>query len=132
MASKKVGDSLERERNRAECAKLLRVIAQPVRLMILEALAERSQCVRDLNALVPIAQARLSQHMAALRKVELVDCHTNGPLRCYYVLRPTLVKGLVRLLCERHQLRRRTRDSVLREIQRTTSTKRKRPTTASR
>lgn len=118
MARKKTGDTPERERNREECARLLRAMAHPIRLMILEALADRSQCVKDLNALVPIAQSRLSQHMAALRKAELIDCHTNGPLRCYYVLRPALIRGLVRLLCERHEPLRRSRDVVLREIQR--------------
>lgn len=118
VAMKKAGATQERERDREECARLLRTIAHPVRLTILEALAERSQCVKDLNALVPIAQSRLSQHMAALRKAELVDCHTNGPLRCYYILRPALIRGVVRLLCERHHARRRSRDAVLREIQR--------------
>ena len=121
MAEKKIGKIPERERNREECAQLLRAIAHPVRLMILEALAEHSQCVKDLNALVPIAQSRLSQHMAALRKAELVDCHVNGPLRCYYVLRPALIRGLVRLLCEKHQPRRRSRGSVLLELRRTTN-----------
>lgn len=97
---------------------MLRAIAYPERLMILEALAERSQCVKDLNAMLPIAQSRLSQHMTALRKAELIDCHTNGPLRCYYVLRPALIRGMMRLLCERHQPRRRSRESVLKEIRR--------------
>lgn len=101
-----------------KCARLLRVVAHPTRLMILTALAEHSQCVRDLNALVPIAQARLSQHMAALRKAELVECHANGPLRCYYVLRPSLVRKLIRMLCESHPPRRRSRASVLREVRR--------------
>ena len=118
MAMKKAGGTQKRELDREECARLLRTIAHPVRLTILEALAERSQCVKDLNALVPIAQSRLSQHMAALRKAELIDCHTNGPLRCYYILRPALIRGVVRLLCERHHARRRSRDAVLREIRR--------------
>lgn len=97
---------------------MLRLVAHPLRLTILEALAERSQCVRDLNALVPVSQSQLSQHMAALRKAELVDCHSNGPLRCYYVLRPGLVRKLVNLLCEKHPPRPRGRDAVLREIRR--------------
>ena len=125
MVKQKAGGSLERE----VCARILRAIAQPVRLMILEALAERSQCVKELNTQVPIAQSRLSQHMAALRKAELVDCHTDGPLRFYYVLRPTLVKGLVRLLRKCHLPRRRTRDSVLREIGRTAPKRQERPAT---
>ena len=48
-------------------ARLLRVMAHPVRLMILRALCERPQCVKDINSLVPIVQPHLSQHMAALR-----------------------------------------------------------------
>ncbi len=97
---------------------MLRLVAHPTRLMILRALAQRSQCVRDLNALVPIAQPYLSQHMAVLRRADLVDCHTRGSMRCYYVLRPKFVRQLVRLLCEQDPPRRRSRESVLREIRR--------------
>ncbi len=99
-------------------ARILRVLAHPVRLLILAALASRSQCVKDLNRLVPLSQARLSQHMAALRRVGLVACHVNGPLRCYYVLRPTLVRGLMKLLAAEHPERPRDRAAVLREIAR--------------
>ena len=102
-----------------ERARLLRVMGHPVRLMILEALADRSQCVKDLNALVPIVQAHFSQHMAALRKAKLVDCHARGALRCYYLLRPALVRRMMRLLREDHPPRARSRDSVLREIRQT-------------
>jgi len=101
-----------------DCARLLQAVAHPVRLAILTALAEHSRCVKDLNALVPIAQPRLSQHMAALRRAELVDCHVNGALRCYYILRPVLVRRLLRLLCAEHLPQRRDRRSVLREIRR--------------
>jgi len=100
----------------SESAQLLRVMAHPVRLMILEALSDRSQCVKELNALVPIVQAHLSQHMAALRKAELVDCHAKGALRCYYLLRPALVKKLIHLLHDKHPPRARSRDAILREI----------------
>jgi ArsR family transcriptional regulator len=102
--------------------RLLRVLAHPVRLMILEALADRSQCVNELNSLVPIGQPHLSQHMAVLRKAELVDCHAKGALRCYYLLRPALIKKIVRLLREKHPPRRRSRAAVLREIQRVAET----------
>jgi len=100
-----------------EQARLLRIMAHPVRLMILSALGEHPQCVRDLNMLVPIVQAHLSQHMAALRKAGLVDCHVCGPLRCYYIIRPTLVKKLLRLLSQDHPPQRRSRDAVVRASQ---------------
>ena len=99
-------------------ARLLRVMAHPMRLMILSALCERPQCVKEINSLVPIVQPHLSQHMAALRKAGLVDCHVCGPLRCYYIVRPTLVKKMLRLLSDDHPIRVRNRDSVVRASRR--------------
>jgi ArsR family transcriptional regulator len=99
-------------------ARLLRVMAHPVRLMILSALCQRPQCVKDINSLVPIVQPHLSQHMAALRKAGLVDCHVCGPLRCYYIVRPMLVKKMLRLLTEDHPIRLRSRDAVVRASRR--------------
>ena len=102
----------------AERATLLRAMALPVRLMILDALCKGPRCVNDINALVAdISQPNLSQHIAALRKAELIACHTNGPLRCYYVLRPTLVRKLMPLLCQQHAVRQRPRTTIVREAQ---------------
>lgn len=101
-----------------ERARLLRAIAHPVRLMILEALCEGPLCVTDLNGLVAIPQPQVSQHMAALRKSGVVACHINGPLRCYYITRPTLVKKLVQLLTADHPVRERDRSAVVRDAER--------------
>ena len=117
-ARRETASDHEIKRAWAERVQLLRVMAHPVRLMILDALADRSQCVKDLNSLVPIVQPRLSQHVGALRKAELIDCHAKGAMRCYYLLRPTLVRRVIRLLREKHPPRLRGRDSILREIRR--------------
>jgi ArsR family transcriptional regulator len=101
-----------------EQARMLRVMAHPVRLMILQALCERPQCVKDINSLVSIVQPHLSQHMAALRKAGLIDCHVCGALRCYYIVRPTLVKSMLRLLRGEHPIRLRSRDAVVRASRR--------------
>ena len=98
-------------------AKLLRVMSHPVRLLILDALCDGPRCVLDINTLVDISQPHLSQHIAALRKADLVACHINGPLRCYYVLRPTLVRKLIPLLRQEHPVRERKRETVVREAQ---------------
>ena len=74
-------------------AAMLAVMAHPVRLKILEALCERPRCVKDINAELPLAQAQVSQHMAALRKADLVASHPCGTYRCYYIVRPSLVKN---------------------------------------
>lgn len=117
MTVKKTGSEATSRSDDARLA-ILRAVGHPVRLQILELLTERSQCVKDLNVLVPVPQPHLSQHMALLRQAELVDCHVNGPLRCYYLLRPAFVRRLLRLLSEDHPPRRRDRDAVLREVRR--------------
>jgi len=106
------------ERVWAERAKLLRVMAHPVRLAILEVLCQRPHCVKHINSLIAIPQPHLSQHMAALRKERLVACRACGPVRCYYILRPTLVKRMIRLLREDHPLKERDGRAVVREARR--------------
>ena len=96
-------------------AKLLRAMAHPVRLAILETLCQRPHCVKHINSLIPISQPHLSQHMAALRKENLVACHACGPVRCYYILRPTLVKEMIRLLGEEHPPTQQDCESVVAE-----------------
>jgi ArsR family transcriptional regulator len=102
----------------AESAEILRSVAHPVRLAILASLVEHSQCVKELNAHVAISQARFSQHMASLRAAGLVDSHVHGSQRCYYLLRPKLVRKLIRLLKEDHPIQWRSRASVVGEVQR--------------
>jgi len=113
-------------------ARLLRTIAHPVRLMILESLCEGPQCVADINALIEIPQPHLSQHIAALREARLIACHVNGSLRCYYILKPTLVKQLVRLVSVEHAERERDRSTVIREAQRRRETRGPNPDPAKR
>ena len=96
-----------------EPARLLGVMAHPVRLAILEILCEEPRCVKHINALVPLAQSHLSQHLSALRKANLVASLTCGALRCYYVLRPTLVKELIWLLRQEHPLQERDCRSII-------------------
>lgn len=98
-----------------ERASLLRTVAHPVRLLVLETLGEGPRCVNDINSLISIPQPHLSQHIAALRKAKLIACHVNGPLRCYYICRPTLVRGLMELLGGEHPLRERDREEVIQE-----------------
>ncbi len=101
-----------------EKAGWLRAAAHPVRLVVLRALAEGPKCVKDLNALVPIAQPHLSQHMAVLRRSGLVEFHSEGNLRCYYLTRPSFVRSLLRLLDRPHPLHVLSKEVAKREAQR--------------
>ncbi|NLF08639.1 MAG: winged helix-turn-helix transcriptional regulator [Pirellulaceae bacterium] len=97
------------------CARLLGVIAHPMRLAILEALCEQPRCVKHINALVPLPQSRLSQHLSALRKADLVASLACGSLRCYYLLQPTLVKNLIGLLRQEHPVEKHDCVSIVRK-----------------
>jgi len=101
-----------------ERAALLAVMAHRARLKILEALCERPRCVKDINSELPLTQSQVSQHMAALRKADLVASHPCGTYRCYYIVRPTLVKKLIPLLHNDHPVNVCDCRQILREAKR--------------
>lgn len=80
-------------------AQLLRVIAHPTRLRIIERLAGEgsSLCVSDLEPDLGIPQPNVSQHLAVLRKAGVVDFYVDGRLRCYF-LKDSRVAVVVSLL----------------------------------
>lgn len=81
-----------------EKADLLRILGHPTRLAILQELGRGAKCVSDIQDLLEVAQANLSQHLSALRRERIVDYHEDGNLRCYYITRPRLVKTLLRFM----------------------------------
>jgi ArsR family transcriptional regulator len=99
-----------------DVALLLRTVAHPVRLRILDKLAHGACCVKDLNELMPVSQPVLSQHMAALRRMELVSNYARGALRCYYLTQPELVTRLLALVKEAPAPRTRAREDVFAEV----------------
>ncbi len=81
-----------------EAADQLRLLGHPVRLALLEELLKAPKCVTDIQDLLDVRQANISQHLAVLRQAKIVDYHEDGNLRCYYVLCPALVRDLLRFL----------------------------------
>lgn len=83
-------------------AALLSVIADPVRLGIIELLLRHDRlCVCDLAGAFPVGQPTISHHLRLLREADLVDVIRRGHW-AYYGLRrealKRLVQDLVRLL----------------------------------
>jgi DNA-binding transcriptional ArsR family regulator len=67
-------------------AKILKALAHPVRLQILEALSTDVQaCVCHLESLLQLRQAYISQQLATLREAGLVQDRREG-LNVYYSL----------------------------------------------
>jgi len=85
-----------------EAADQLRLLGHPVRLALLDSLSRGPKCVTDMQDLLEVRQANISQHLSVLRRAKIVDYHEDGNLRCYYILRPGLVRDLMRFIGHEH------------------------------
>jgi len=85
-----------------EAARLLKLMANPNRLMILCRLMEQDFSVTELNEHLPISQSALSQHLAMLRKHGLVTFERDQQTLYYRLASPgveAIVEVLYRLYC---------------------------------
>ena len=80
-------------------AELLKALAHPTRLRILQVLAEEEACVCHLTAVTGQRQANISQHLTVLREAGLVQDRRDGVLVYYRLADPRLWEALA-LLCE--------------------------------
>ncbi|HEB76607.1 MAG TPA: transcriptional regulator [Nitrospirae bacterium] len=71
-------------------AELLRVIAHPARLRILEELTKGVKCVSDFEEFLEISQPNISQHLSLLRSHGIIDYYMDGRLRCYFLIDPVI------------------------------------------
>jgi DNA-binding transcriptional ArsR family regulator len=76
---------------------LLKVIAHPVRIRILEELVKGVKCVSDFEDFLELRQPNISQHLSLLRQSGIVDYYVDGRLRCYFLVNP-LIPDLIELL----------------------------------
>jgi DNA-binding transcriptional ArsR family regulator len=90
----------ELEANCEEAAELLRALANPHRLLILCELMDGERSVSKLEAVVPLSQSALSQHLAKLREGKLVATRRDAQT-IYYSLVDERVARLISVL---HQL----------------------------
>ena len=66
-------------------ARLLALLAHPIRLQIVQLLRHGELCVCDMQAVLGQRQAYVSQHLMVLREAGIVTCRKDG-LRVYYQL----------------------------------------------
>ncbi len=64
-------------------AETLRALSHPVRLRIVQLLAEGEVCVKGLEEVLGISQPSVSQHLARLRYAGLIEFERRGHLVCY-------------------------------------------------
>lgn len=76
---------------------LLKIIAHPVRIRILDELTKGVKCVSDFEEFLEISQPNVSQHLSILRTHGVIDHYMAGRLRCYF-LRDPIIPDIIELL----------------------------------
>ena len=67
-------------------ADLAKALAHPARIAILEFLAKNNTCIcGDIVDELPLSQATVSQHLAELKRVGLIQGDIEGPRVCYCI-----------------------------------------------
>ena len=69
---------------------LLRAVAHPVRIRILQELRKGVKCVTDFEEFLEISQPNVSQHLSVLRKEGVIDFYVDGRLKCYFLVDPII------------------------------------------
>jgi ArsR family transcriptional regulator len=72
---------------------LLRVLSDPIRLRVVQVLAEGERCVCDLTAELELAQPKLSFHLKVMKEAGLITVRQQGRWM-YYRLCPELLLSL--------------------------------------
>lgn len=81
-----------------EQANLLKVLAHPTRLAILDALKPGPKCVTDVCELCQVSQPNVSQHLSILRREGVVKFYDEGKSRCYFISKPNQILALLSAL----------------------------------
>jgi ArsR family transcriptional regulator, arsenate/arsenite/antimonite-responsive transcriptional repressor len=67
-------------------ADLAKALAHPARIAILEFLAKQNACVcGDIVEELPLSQATVSQHLAELKRIGIIQGDIDGPRVCYCI-----------------------------------------------
>lgn len=80
-----------------QARQLLKALADPIRLQVVETLAGGERCVCDLTADLDLAQSKLSFHLKVLKEAGLIAARQQGRW-IYYRLQPEGLAALGRWL----------------------------------
>ncbi len=74
-------------------AQILKALAHPTRLMILDCLHSGERSVGELAEALDLPQANISQHLAALRAQDIVATRREGNVIFYSLVDPKIVEA---------------------------------------
>ena len=90
----------------AHHAKLLKAMSHPKRLEIIHLLRDQALTVSEIQSMLDLPQANLSQHLSILREAGVVKVDKQGKYAVYSLSHPNFIKAsdLIRaILIERYQ-----------------------------
>ena len=89
-------------------AELCKVLTDPKRLMLLEALRDGARSVGELSDTIGSTLANTSQHLAVMRNAGLVEGRRDGTTVRYHLAEPAIVAAcdIVQGIVERRQASR--------------------------
>jgi len=96
------------ERARCEArSKILKAMAHPTRLLILERLSERSYCVNELTRIVGADVSTVSRHLSVLRHAGIISDRKEGSRVTYSLEAACLMRfiGCVEAVMEKNAKR---------------------------
>ena len=84
---------LEHQLQRDQARALLKALADPLRLRVIEALSGGERCVCELTDLLGLAQSKLSFHLKVMKEAGLLEAREEGRWT-YYRLRAEAIGEL--------------------------------------
>lgn len=72
-------------------ADILKALAHPIRILIVEALSHKDSCVSELNALADVDQSTISRHLSRLEHAGIVSEHRVGTKVVYHLESPCII-----------------------------------------
>ena len=75
-------------------ALILKALGHPIRVQMLEALANGDRCVNEFRPLSSVCQANLSRHLACLKRAGLVTERRAGPRVIHHLACPGMLQAL--------------------------------------
>ena len=92
-ASRMTAAALVSRLDRDQARLLFKALGDPLRLEVVQALAEGERCVCELSQGLDLAQSRLSFHLKVMREAGLIEAREQGRW-VYYRLRPDALAQL--------------------------------------
>lgn len=74
-------------------ADILKALAHPMRILLLDALSRGDRCVNELNELAEVDQSTISRHLSQLKRVGIVTERKEGTKVIHHLACPCMLKA---------------------------------------